>query len=216
MFQLFLIRSNQSFHHQSVLSALPPGYGGYHIRNAALGSRFNLCPTTNVNNNELVFPQLNSQNSWLQGIPTTSFYTNKCRKKMTTQDHCDAYAVFSREGREHEDRFLVEMEAACASGDLTRVQTLLQVWHSMPHSDVRALHPLWRSLRAAIDNQRLEVIAYLMDNGVYVDPVVASAAVRLKSIPVFLTLLDHGWDINQTGRCLPALTYVSLLPIIRQ
>lgn len=114
---------------------------------------------------------------------------------------------------EHANRFKDGLIAASASGDLPEVQVILEEWQSMlaqgplrvlPHDPT---DPMWKAFAAAIENQRLEVIAYIMKNGFQVSATIAGVAARTKSVPVFQTLLDHGWDINQTGRGLPCLGY---------
>ena len=59
----------------------------------------------------------------------------------------------------------------------------------------------------AIEHERLEVISYLLDSGLDVDPISMNAALEAGSTSVLQTLVAHGWDINQTGRGLPVLKY---------
>jgi len=67
------------------------------------------------------------------------------------------------------------------------------------------------ALAAAIENLRVEVIAYLMEHGFQLNSGLACAAASTKSIPVFQTLLDHGWDINDAGRASPSLGHGFLM-----
>jgi len=117
----------------------------------------------------------------------------------------------SRSHRIHAASFLDDMIAVSAWGDLPKVQRMFEEWQSKsapkpvqggPDDPTSALSEVFK---AAVENCRLEVIANLMENGFRLNLGSAYAAAKTKSIPVFQTLLDHGWDINQNGRGFPCL-----------
>lgn len=110
------------------------------------------------------------------------------------------------------DHFKDDVIAASASGNLPKIRMLLKEWPlTPPPATLRgpgaSTNTQWMydSFSAAIENHRLEVIAYLMENGFQLDAVLAGVAARTKSIPIFQTLLDHGWNINDAGRGSPSL-----------
>lgn len=51
--------------------------------------------------------------------------------------------------------------------------------------------------------------AYILDNGILFDHIAISTAISLRSLPVIETLFAHRWNINQTGRGLPAFSWAA-------
>ncbi|MCJ1249877.1 hypothetical protein MMC30_007103 [Trapelia coarctata] len=111
------------------------------------------------------------------------------------------------------DHFKDDVIAASASGDLPKIRLLFKEWPLTPPPATLGGGPgastntqwMYDAFSAAIENHRLEVVAYLMENGFQLDAVLAGVAARTKSIPVFQTLLDHSWNINDAGRGSPSL-----------
>ena len=103
-----------------------------------------------------------------------------------------------RRPRRRPESSLDALVSACSSGDLGRLRDLNKIW--------RSLSQQWIGLAVAINNQRLDVIAYLLDESVDINPRALYPAIRLKLIPIFDTLVAHGWDINQNEGALPVLT----------
>ena len=102
--------------------------------------------------------------------------------------------------RAHLNSLVTDMEAACSSGNLIQVKALLEKWYAAgkpipEHMDLSGPHNPF-SMVTAIENKRLEVIAYLMDEGFPIEAVEASAAARVGSVDIYQTFLDHGWNIN--------------------
>ncbi len=96
-----------------------------------------------------------------------------------------------------------DMEAASASGDLIQVKALLEQWHAagkrVPPDGFCCdpEDPFPMSMIAAIKNQRLDVIACLLDEGFPICAAGSAAASKVGSVDVYQTFLDHGWDINE-------------------
>ncbi|KAL9119648.1 MAG: hypothetical protein Q9187_003802, partial [Circinaria calcarea] len=122
----------------------------------------------------------------------------------------------SPEWYEQGKRLIEEVVNASASGQLPRLQSLMEKWLAMkdpnpPGDDVDdPLSPFSTALDCAIRNEHLHIIGYLMDKGARITRVTSTTAVvHVKSIPVLQTFLDHGWDINERpGSGCPPLKFV--------
>jgi hypothetical protein len=120
---------------------------------------------------------------------------------------------------------LKEMGAACKSGDFDLLRKLVETWQitldplpGPPGYEIYALEPVFY---LAIQESQVEIVEYLFDRGTKLCRLAAEQAIYCRSTPgMFQSLLDRGWDINDTpseGKCsfpwsplwyvlLPALT----------
>ncbi|KAI9784927.1 MAG: hypothetical protein M1816_000563 [Peltula sp. TS41687] len=100
------------------------------------------------------------------------------------------------------DTFIAEFIAACSTNndDLSKVRSMLQAWRTSGNpSGPPQQQPMLSfqpALHAAARNGNTQVVSYLLEEGCEVDPRTVVAASSANSIPVFQTLLDHGYDIN--------------------
>lgn len=78
---------------------------------------------------------------------------------------------------------------ACRSGVLANVAKLVD-------TEPRNPEYLTQGLCAAIFENNVQIVEFLLDKGAAIDRTVPSAAARVKSLPIFKLLLEHGWDIN--------------------
>ncbi|KAL8717221.1 MAG: hypothetical protein Q9225_005518 [Loekoesia sp. 1 TL-2023] len=78
---------------------------------------------------------------------------------------------------------------SCASGDPDEVRSILQRTKVLPeYFDL--------GVGAAIRNERLDILAYLLSQVPTIDQGIVLSAALKRSIKIWEMLLDHGWDVN--------------------
>lgn len=82
---------------------------------------------------------------------------------------------------------------ASGAGNLEEVQKFLDLPSDVPRSD-----RLQMALGISAETGHPQIVSWLLDHGADVTNAAAVGASNSRSIPVFQTLLDHGWNINQT------------------
>ena len=82
-----------------------------------------------------------------------------------------------------------QFEQACRSGVLANVAKLVDTGPRSPEY-------LTEGLCAAIFENNVQIVEFLLNKGVAIDRTVPMAAAQVKSLPIFQLLLEHGWDIN--------------------
>lgn len=96
---------------------------------------------------------------------------------------------------------------ACASGDLARVTSLAIA--ETPNAEY-----LTQGLLAAIYQQRIQIVEYLLNTGAVINRAIPNAAASAKSLAIFRLLVEHGWDVNDTvmggETILPCVVHTSL------
>lgn len=115
-----------------------------------------------------------------------------------------------------------QLNNTCSNGTLQEVQELIAQWKSMPqpssshgpmHNPMSRLDPV---LHTAIKANRVDIVAYLLDQGIRVTRKAAWEAVKCKcSSALWQVLFDHGLDINEPlddALCPPPLAYVLPAP----
>lgn len=83
----------------------------------------------------------------------------------------------------------LQFERECVSGDLANVTKLANVGSRSPEY-------LTHGLMAAIYQNNVQIVEFILDKGVAIDRAVSVAATSVKSLPIFQLLMEHGWDIN--------------------
>ena len=86
-----------------------------------------------------------------------------------------------------------QVRAASASGDLAAVKAAFEQWNTHNPGWKRRFHD---GLSAAIENNHLPVVSYLLSQGVDLMDLDFAQATKKKSYPMLQLLLDRGWDIN--------------------
>lgn len=103
-----------------------------------------------------------------------------------------------------------EMSNAAKIGDASEVKKLLEQWKSkLSPGPVTALH-LNSTFVEAVSYHHPSITSYLLDEGAEISENILVVALREtdKTIAMFQTFLDHGWDINsKTGLGVPVLKY---------
>lgn len=104
-----------------------------------------------------------------------------------------------------------ELRKACADGDLESAKTTLQNMRRQLSPDTPIPRHLQMPLADAIAGGHTEIVTYLLSQGAQITSLDITQAVRpcSRSVAIFQTFLDHGWDINSpTGTHATALKYV--------
>lgn len=79
---------------------------------------------------------------------------------------------------------------ASAAGNLGKLASLIEERH--PSTSY-----LTHGLYAAVLHGQLQAVRYLLDRGAVAEGTVTLvAALRSKSLPIFQSMLEHGWNIN--------------------
>lgn len=86
---------------------------------------------------------------------------------------------------------------ASATGDLAAAQAIFSQWRAKPITDRIEKRRFVVALAAAVNNQHVPVISYLLAQGVPLNIGMFVCATKLKSIAMLQLFLDHGWDINE-------------------
>jgi hypothetical protein len=84
---------------------------------------------------------------------------------------------------------------------------LSTIWHACNSNDTTSLAHLIETLQpsvldlgpglvTAIKGNHLEMVRYLLEQGVSVDGNVVEIALRARSIPVLEILREYGWEVN--------------------
>jgi len=103
------------------------------------------------------------------------------------------------------------LESAASTGDLTTVTTILSQWPTQPGLvpyDVpfgarpanipydQDLWPFTLVLYKAIEENKAEVVSYVLSRGLKPQPFATLKALDAGSIDIFQALFDHGWDVD--------------------
>lgn len=93
---------------------------------------------------------------------------------------------------------IVQMEEACASGDMAAVQAVFRSeWVEKPADDRIDKDQFASSFKVAIKNDHLAAASFLISVGVMMDLAHFKCALELKAYPFLQLFLEHGFDINE-------------------
>ncbi|KAL8935064.1 MAG: hypothetical protein Q9216_005598 [Gyalolechia sp. 2 TL-2023] len=91
-----------------------------------------------------------------------------------------------------------ELRKACVDGDLQAVQSIVQALTNQLSPDPLSSEHLQSSLAGAVSAGQPEIVSYLLSHGAQLSPlnITQAANPRCRTVGMFQTFLDHGWDIN--------------------
>lgn len=91
---------------------------------------------------------------------------------------------------------LQQLATAGATGNLDALQTFFSQWQSKTLSSRSQPETICPALSAAVRNNQVATVTYLLDQGVPVNQELFLYATESKLYQVLDIFLQHGWDIN--------------------
>ena len=103
------------------------------------------------------------------------------------------------------------LETAAGTGDLITVREILSQWPTQPSTEPddlpcgpkpsnmpydQDLWPFTLALHKAIEENRFQIVSYVLSCGLKPRSLTTLKALNTASIDIFQALLDHEWDIN--------------------
>lgn len=106
-----------------------------------------------------------------------------------------------------------DLRDVCNLGSLAKVRSIWEAWRGDPSLKDPSKEDLQRTLTTAASTGNVDIVWFLLDDdGVPLNITAPLFAKRddERSVEIFQSFLDHGWDINSFNEEIPSLQYISL------